>query len=253
MTAAPVGRAAIVVAHPDDEVIFFGGLAARLRAAGWQLDVVCVTGVFGSGYVTGIRRAELSRATWALGARARRLPLADRPGPLDEAALARAFAEKVHWDRLDRVYTHGVWGEYGHLHHVQVCRATHCHGSQVYSLAGPFVPEVSVVLTPEELERKRALAARSYPSQPFAVDLCTPTEHLVRLGRPAVDHLTAIAWAAATGTVAPWAPSRPAVDLPTVAAGAAAGDGHAVRLALLRPSGAAGQNGAGAPTSDFSK
>jgi GlcNAc-PI de-N-acetylase len=213
----PARRAAIVVAHPDDEVVFFGGSAARLRAAGWQLDVVCVTGEFGSLRATGTRRAELGRAAWALGARARRLRLADRTGPLDEPALDDAFA-RICWDRYVRVYTHGVWGEYGHPHHIQVSRAAHRHGTQVHSLAGPFAPDVVVALTASEVGRKRELAARCYPSQPFAEDWCADTEHLLRLSRPAAEFLGAVAWTVATGSVSGTAP--PPADLPALAPGA---------------------------------
>src|SRR5436190_11936802 len=125
MPTEPRRRAAIVVAHPDDEVIFFGALAARLVTAGWDLDIICVTGQFGSSWATGTRRAEFSRACWALGAKARMLCLPDENGPLDEIALTRVLDERVPWSRYQRVYTHGLWGEYGHLHHVQVGRATH--------------------------------------------------------------------------------------------------------------------------------
>jgi LmbE family N-acetylglucosaminyl deacetylase len=192
-------RAAIVVAHPDDEVIFFGALAARLVDEGWDVDVICVTGQFGSPWATGTRRAEFSRACWALGVKARMLCLPDERGPLDEAVLAGVLAERVRWDQYARVYTHGPWGEYGHLHHVQVCRATHRCSRAVLSLAGPFAPDVTASLSLAELDRKRRLAARSYPSQPFAGRWCAGTEHLVVLSLDAVEFLAAIALSVGTG------------------------------------------------------
>jgi LmbE family N-acetylglucosaminyl deacetylase len=234
-------RAAIVVAHPDDEVIFFGGLAMRLVADGRRLDVICVTGDFGSPYTTGVRRAEFYRACGTLGAKARMLGLPDAKGPLDEAALASAFAVRVRWQRYARVYTHGPWGEYGHPHHVQVCRAAHRCGRNVLSLAGPFAPDAEVRLSPAELDRKRALAARLYPSQPFARHWCADREDVVELSLEAIEFLTAIAL---HGDAAPPADlpellptavhAEPAFPGVTYVPGELWRDGHRARLDALR-------------------
>lgn len=218
MPIEPRRRAAIVVAHPDDEVIFFGALAARLVGEDWAVDVICVTGRFGSSRATGTRRAEFSRACWALGAKARMLCLPDERGPLEEAVLARVLAERVRWDQYTRVYTHGPWGEYGHPHHIQVCRATHRCSRAVLSLAGPFAPDVTVALSRAELNRKRQLAAQIYPSQPFAVTWCADMEHLVGLSLEAVEVLAAIALSAGTGddSAALAVPGRSANALPAL-------------------------------------
>lgn len=218
MSTEPRRRAAIVVAHPDDEVIFFGALAARLVDEDWDIDVICVTGRFGSPRATGTRRAEFFRACWSLGVKARMLCLPDERGLLDESALARVLAERVRWDQYARVYTHGPWGEYGHLHHIQVCRATNRCGRAVLSLAGPFAPDVTAPLSPAELDRKRRLAARSYPSQPFAVRWCADQEDLVGLSLNAIEFLAAIALSVGTGDdAAPQAlPGLPADALPAL-------------------------------------
>jgi LmbE family N-acetylglucosaminyl deacetylase len=192
-------RAAIVVAHPDDEVIFFGALAARLVERGWDVDVICVTGRFGSSWATGTRRAEFSRACWAMRVKGRMLNLPDEQGPLDEAVLSREFAERVRWNHYSRIYTHGPWGEYGHLHHVQTSLATHRFGHAVQSLAGPFLPDVAVALSPAELDYKRRLAERSYPSQSFASRWCSEDESLVRFGSAAVEFLAGLALGVGTG------------------------------------------------------
>lgn len=243
MPAEPRRRAAIVVAHPDDEVIFFGALAVRLAGEDWDVDVICVTGDFGSPWTTGTRRAEFFRACWALGAKARMLSLKDEKGLLDEAALARALAERVRWDRYARVLTHGPWGEYGHPHHVQVCRAAHRCGRTVLSLAGPFTPDVAVPLSRAELDRKRQVAARSYPSQPFAVRWCADREDLVELSPGAVEFLAAIAL---TGDAGPPEGALPALVPSAVRAvkptfpgvtyvpGGLWRDGHRARVRALR-------------------
>lgn len=254
-------RAVIVVAHPDDEVIFFGGLASRLVGDGWSVDVVCVTGRFGSPRTTAVRRAEFFRACWAMGVKARLLGLPDSGGLLDEEALARDLARRVRWDAYSRVYTHGPWGEYGHPHHVQVCRAVHRFGGFVRCLAGPFEPDVHVELSRVEWHRKRELCRRFYPSQPFAADWCTAREDLVVLGLDAIEFLASIALS--EGGVSP-------VSVPALASEAARPEGatfpdvryvpkemwyegHRARVAALRRAQADAQNGAGSPVTDFSK
>lgn len=143
----PVGPSVLVVAHPDDEVLWFSSV---LRSV--DLIVFCF-------------EENRSRPDWSEG---RRRVLADYPLPrieslrLPEAevfngadwrrpqctpyglAVARkadssaAFSEETYranFDRLRRalakmlergytsVYTHNPWGEYGHEEHVQVYRA----------------------------------------------------------------------------------------------------------------------------------
>lgn len=141
-----VGRAALVVAHPDDEVLWFSSILRHV-----DLILFCF-------------EASPSRPDWTEG---RRRVLADYPLPrvdsirlceaevfngadwrrpqCDAAGLAVTrrpnsfpgfsqetyqanFAELVCrlGERLEgvaRVYTHNPWGEYGHEEHVQVYRA----------------------------------------------------------------------------------------------------------------------------------
>ncbi len=185
-------RATFVVAHPDDETIFFGGLIRRLARAGVAVEVVCVTSVFATGALTSIRRQEFRRACWALGARARLLPLADVAGRLDEGELA-AGLHRAGLARGGLLFTHGVWGEYGHAHHVQLSRAVHRLAPAVWSLAGPFATRAGHRLGPAELAAKRALAASSYPSQPFAAGWCTEEERLMRWSPAQADWLAGLA------------------------------------------------------------
>lgn len=184
-------RVAVVVAHPDDEVVFFGGTVARLVGVGCGVDVICVTSDFGP--ATSLRRAELSRSCWLLGARARLLRLADAPSALDSEALASELERRVAWHHYRAVLTHGIWGEYGHPHHQQVSRAVHrASPFPVWSLAGPLQTQHFVALSPGELARKRSIAARCHRSQPFAVDWCTATEAFVHLGSAEAEALSAV-------------------------------------------------------------
>ncbi|MEO6501527.1 MAG: PIG-L family deacetylase [Jatrophihabitantaceae bacterium] len=172
-------RATFVVAHPDDETIFFGGVIRRLVRAGLAVEVVCVTSTFATTTLTSIRREEFRRACSALSARARLLPLADVTGRLDDDELAAAL-ERVRLGSCELVFTHGVWGEYGHRHHIQVSRAVHRLAPTVWSLAGPFLTSARHRLGPAALAAKRSLATTAYRSQPFAGAWCTEEERFAR-------------------------------------------------------------------------
>ena len=185
-------RATFVVAHPDDETIFYGGTIRRLVRAGLPVEVVCVTSTFATTTLTSIRREEFRRACAALGARARLLPLADVPGCLDDGELVAAL-EPVRLDRCALVFTHGVWGEYGHRHHIQVSRAVHRLAPTVWSLAGPFPTPARRRLGPAALAAKRSLATAAYRSQPFAATWCTEEERCARWSRQEASALCGLA------------------------------------------------------------
>lgn len=189
------GRAWVVVAHPDDETLFFGGLLRELAAARVRVDVVCATGSFGTPFLTSTRRSELQRACWRLGAKARVLGLTDAPGALDVQALQAALTALAREARPDTVYTHGVWGEYGHRHHSDVCVAVHRVFDGVLSLAGPLPAVRTRALGSQGLASKRRLAGEVYPSQGAVREWCSPEERFVRLSTAAVEVLAGIAHA----------------------------------------------------------
>jgi LmbE family N-acetylglucosaminyl deacetylase len=196
-------RALVVVAHPDDELIFFGATIRSLTGAGWSVDVVCVTGQFGDPRQTSVRRAELSRSCWALGARARQLSLVDVPGELDEEELHTALAGLLEWPSYQRILTHGVWGEYGHPHHIQVSRAVHRLAPTVTCLAGPFPPRTRHRLSSAEFWEKQTLAVSVYRSQPFAATWCTEREWYTRYTTETAILLTGIGLGSAERGPAP--------------------------------------------------
>ena len=101
--------ATVVVAHPDDETIFFGGTIRRLARAGVRVEVVCATSTFASEGVTAIRRNEFRRACSLLGARARLLRVVEAAGLLDETVLACELDRALVGLGRGPVLTHGVW------------------------------------------------------------------------------------------------------------------------------------------------
>lgn len=114
----------LVVAHPDDESIFFGGLLAETaRTQAWH--VVCVTDGNGEGRAAE-RALEFQKACQLLGvARCEQFDFADSPGERLDVDRLQSLLEKLKSQEFERVYTHGVIGEYGHKHHQDVCVATH--------------------------------------------------------------------------------------------------------------------------------
>jgi LmbE family N-acetylglucosaminyl deacetylase len=175
------GAVLVLVAHPDDETIFMGGLIGRLVAIGQRVDVACATGHFGSPALTRTRHEEFTAAGLALETGTRFLGLADEAGPLPMRELEREL-QALAGCGYRAVYTHGVFGEYGHRHHRDVCLAAHrVFGRRTVCLAGPLAPSLRCVLTPDELERKRGIAAACYRSQPGVAAWCSAEERYTRL------------------------------------------------------------------------
>ena len=189
----PSDHTLIVVAHPDDEVIFFGSLIAALGRSGGQVCVACATGGFGSPWMTHVRATEFRRSCLKLRVRGQLLSLADRPGRLDTDELDARLVGLARQGRYNRVFTHGVWGEYGHRHHRDVSLCTHrVFGAGVYSLAGPFPPEWVVAVGTDALRAKRQVAAQAYFSQSFATGWCSPEERFVQLPPEVAEVLAGI-------------------------------------------------------------
>jgi LmbE family N-acetylglucosaminyl deacetylase len=188
------GRVLIAVAHPDDETIFMGGLIRRLGATGHRVDIACATSRFSSPLLTSTRRAEFQRACWQLGARAVLLGFADEPGPLPATGLVDRIKAIEARHSYASVYTHGVWGEYGHRHHRDVCLAVHrVFGERTYCLAGPLEADIGNALSPSEVDTKRRLASAVYCSQPGIAAWCSEREQFARVPPGVAEALIAIA------------------------------------------------------------
>lgn len=106
----------MIVAHPDDEIIWCGGLL--LMHPYWKVTVMSLCRASDSD-----RRARFERVADHLHATAVITDLDDSSPPkiirpeidIGEEILNRLG--NVHWWR---VFTHGANGEYGHLRHIQV-------------------------------------------------------------------------------------------------------------------------------------
>jgi LmbE family N-acetylglucosaminyl deacetylase len=107
----------IVVAHPDDEVIFAGAELWNFRHRPNALGVLCVTCGTDGG-----RAKEFHRLMTHLGHQSQILPFPDRHHGWKEHELAQVRAALI---RLDQSYkgtivSHAADGEYGHAQHVEL-------------------------------------------------------------------------------------------------------------------------------------
>lgn len=148
--------ALLIVAHPDDETIFFGGTLQALAHMNWE--VICVTDGNGDGRGSE-RKEEFQRACKALGvARATQFSFADVPDarlPLPE--VEKALREYAGNRKFEKVLTHGPIGEYGHSHHQDVSVVVHKVFSEhtpTFSCAYNVFPDWQVALTQEHFNVK---------------------------------------------------------------------------------------------------
>lgn len=119
MTESSTRRAAVVVAHPDDEALWCGGLILKFPSWEWHVVSIC-------------RGADSDRAPRffnsmkCLNAEGKMADLDDGPEqhPLDELGLKNTVAELLGKGGWDLLVTHGPRGEYTrHRRHEEVCEA----------------------------------------------------------------------------------------------------------------------------------
>lgn len=96
------------VAHPDDEILWGGGLPIRYPELDWR----CVCCSYPS--ADPIRAYQFFDVCEALGMKGRIYPRPDGLGALESLNAWLDVSE------YDHVVTHGPKGEYGHAHHIEV-------------------------------------------------------------------------------------------------------------------------------------
>tara|TARA_Y100001934_G_C12075771_1_gene642319 strand:+ start:119 stop:817 length:699 start_codon:yes stop_codon:yes gene_type:complete len=152
----------VVIAHPDDETLYFGGLILQST----QVDIVCITD--GNNQGNGPARLNcLNEAARQLGADSVRcLDFDDDPVfhlPIEE--LGEKLISIVKPDNYRAVFTHSPYGEYGHLAHMDasICVYRHlCSLLPVFSVAELTYPDYTIGLTKAEHEKKQEILVDLY-------------------------------------------------------------------------------------------
>lgn len=142
----------LVVAHPDDETIFFAGLIQSLKDLPWH--IVCVTDGNADGRGKE-RAAEFKAATKLFGVK--NIEHWDYPDKFPDRLPVEKITERLKKiGNVKEVYTHGPMGEYGHPHHQDVCLATHraFPKKKIYSPAWNSQVDKIIKLSPKQYEKK---------------------------------------------------------------------------------------------------
>jgi len=159
----------LIIAHPDDEIIFF---AQILLPNPQDFHIVLVTD--GNGDGQGIKRLEdfkkvmqaikvSSFESWSF------------PDVFDQKISQIQFNEKLRETchvigAPSHVYTHGPLGEYGHPHHIQVCELVHRFSweSEV-KIYHPdelgLIPQESIIMDELSWELAVAIMTNEYASE----------------------------------------------------------------------------------------
>ncbi len=155
--------ALVVVAHPDDEALFFSGLILSKKIK-WH--VICVTD--GNADKQGRYRQNQFKKSCKM------LKVAKAESwQYPDVFRKRLDIEELHQELLTlpdykMVFTHGIIGEYGHPHHQDVSYAVHrafegrC---PVYSTAYNCFPEMSVRLAPKAYQLKTKILWEIYSQE----------------------------------------------------------------------------------------
>lgn len=153
----------LVVAHPDDESIFFSGLLMNDRSRPWK--VICVTD--GNADQMGATRADqLMKACKLLKVKFEHWDFQDRfEERLDTEDLIQRL-QKL--EKPNVVYTHGILGEYGHPHHQDVSYAVHktfIKSIPVWSVSYNTLPQKYFRLTKSQYKIKTKIITQIYQSE----------------------------------------------------------------------------------------
>ncbi len=157
----------VVVAHPDDETIFFGATILSRPKENWT--VICVT----DGNADGDhrrRKKQLARACKSLGVKSFKMyDFPDKFGSrLDvDGLVERLSNEQKLFGDFDSIYTHGALGEYGHRHHQDVCYACYQVFSEkkIHTVSYNSLPEKSVVASKKIFAKKAEILTEIYGSE----------------------------------------------------------------------------------------
>jgi SAM-dependent methyltransferase len=148
------GQAAVIVAHPDDEILWSGGLLARHSG----LDVICCS----IPHRDPERVLGFFKAMKLLGHHPLLLPYSE-----SNAHSPLTHLDLLELDHYATIITHNANGEYGHLHHRQVHQHLLNHFRGKLYAFGFGKGRLVLTLSAEEQSRKLA-ALQCYSNQSTA-------------------------------------------------------------------------------------
>lgn len=107
----------VIVAHPDDETIWIGGMLIRNKK-NWDTTVVCMTRASDKN-----RNPKYKKAMKILGVRANSYDFDDtKHVPISFEDYKKVF-KKYSKIKYNLIFTHGIDGEYGHPRHKEIHKA----------------------------------------------------------------------------------------------------------------------------------
>jgi len=181
----------LVVAHPDDETIFFSSALMKLRKRPWH--VVCVT----DGNADGMgpkRWRQFQQACRRLGVKRTSLwKLPDIYQRRLDLDLLNQHLQEV--SGANEVFTHGPIGEYGHPHHQDVSFAVHhffAGQAPVMSCSYNALPSLSLSLTQAEFRLKTEILSKIYSSETQRFSHLLPATSTEGFVEVSLDEVSAI-------------------------------------------------------------
>jgi len=162
----------IVVAHPDDETIYFAGPILGYRDIPWK--VICITDGDADG--NGSDRAiQFAKACKTLAVDS--FEQWDFPDVFEKRLDVDKISKKLSQLPIPhRIYTHGIIGEYSHPHHQDVSYAVHAcfskggicknaDDNKVMSISYNTYPDEKFNLSRKDFETKTKILSENYADE----------------------------------------------------------------------------------------
>ena len=150
---ATVKTAILVVAHPDDETLWAGGLLVRTAPKiAWTVFCCSIP------RRDPVRAFCCKRACAVLGVACEQLVQIES-SPSEPLPYLHDALSRWNWSRFDVIVTHGPEGEYGHVHHRQLSQWCTTHVPERTATLGYGAGRGATVLTLTRDEQAKKLEA----------------------------------------------------------------------------------------------